>query len=293
MRILITGATGFIGSNLVKLLLTTENELFCTLMANERNPFEEKDVKPLFFSKNDMQENIIFMKENKIDGIVHLASFVQSGDHSPDDIINLINSNIKFGTQLLEVAASAKVKWFINTATYWQHYNGEDYSPVNLYAATKQAFLDIAKYYWEAKKIWFNTLLLYDTYGPNDTRSKVFNLWNRIAKTQEILDMSPGEQKIDISHIDDITAAYKLLIKCIEEGKQVYNGDVYTVNCKCRYSLKELASIFESINNCKLNINWGGKSYKEREIMFPWNQGNNVPGWKPSISIADGIKTII
>lgn len=290
MNILITGATGFIGSHLINQLLIENHTLFCTLLENEKNPFGEDAVKSTIFSTHSIDKNVDFFTRNNIEGIIHLASFVQSGEHKSVDIETLIDTNIKFGSLLLETAAKVKVKWFINTGTYWQNYSNQNYSPVNLYAATKRAFIDIAKYYFETNQIMFTTIKLFDTYGPNDNRPKIFNLWERIAKTGETLDMSPGEQLIDISYIDDIVDAFVLLAKHLQnEDKNILNGAIYSVNAEKRYTLKELASIFEKTTNQKLNIIWGGRPYKKREVMEPWLNGEVVPNWKPKVSINEGI----
>lgn len=296
MKLFITGATGFIGSHLSKKLLADGHELCFTRLSHEANPFEgDKRVNSYLLNNgNDIYGLIEFLKTNQIEGIIHLASFVQSGNHESDDIEKLIDTNLKFSTVVLEAAFQAGVKWFINTGTYWQHYNNANYSPVNLYAATKQAFMDIARYYWETNKINFFTIMLFDTYGPNDTRPKIFNLWERIADSGETLDMSPGEQLIDISYVDDIVSAFSMLSLHLQnQHPEVKNGDVFTVKANKRFTLKELASIFEETTKSKLNINWGGREYREREVMIPWESGILVPGWEPQVSIEQGIGNIV
>lgn len=293
-KILVTGATGFIGTHLSKKLLADGHELYVTLMLHETNPFESNERVQTYFLNNDgIYALIQFLKSNKVDGVIHLASFVQSAEHVSDDIEKLIDTNLKFSTLVLEAAVQAGVNWFINTGTYWQHYNNATYSPVNLYAATKQAFMDIARYYWETNKINFCTLMLYDTYGPNDTRPKIFNLWNRISRTGETIDMSLGEQLIDISHVDDIVNAFAVLATHLQNNQaQVSNGDVFGVKANTRYTLKELAVIFEETTKSKLNINWGGRKYREREVMMPYDTIALVPGWVSKIAIKQGIKQV-
>jgi CDP-paratose synthetase len=293
-KILITGATGFIGSHLSKKLLADGHELCLTLLVHEKNPFEgDHRVQSYVLNNAGVEPFITFFKSSKIEGVIHLASFVQSGNHDLGDVEKLIDTNIKFSTLVLEASVQAGVKWFINTGTYWQHYDNATYSPVNLYAATKQAFMDIARYYWETNKINFSTLKLYDTYGPNDTRPKIFNLWERIAHSRETLDMSLGEQLIDISHVSDIVNAFALLSSHLENlHPEVKNGAVFEVKAKSRYTLKQLAAIFEETTNTKLNINWGGREYREREVMMPWESGAVVPGWEPLIPINEGIKSL-
>ena len=154
-----------------------------------------------------MADLIFFMQHEKFDGIIHLASLFLAG-HKPEDIKGLVESNVLFGTQLLEASVKSEVPWFINTGTFWQHYKNKKYSPVNLYAATKQAFEDIAEYYIETSPINFVTIKLSDTFGPDDTRSKVFNLWSKISRTNETLDMSPGGQIIEINYVENIVDGY-------------------------------------------------------------------------------------
>jgi nucleoside-diphosphate-sugar epimerase len=93
-----------------------------------------------------MQEAINFFNMNNFNGVIHLAALVQSQKHSSQDIDRLLDTNIKFATKVLEISVSANVQWFINTGTFWQNFQNAEYSPVNLYAATKQAFEIIAKY---------------------------------------------------------------------------------------------------------------------------------------------------
>lgn len=290
MRVLITGATGFIGKHLTSYLLQNKHMVYCTLRNNEVNPFDENIVKSIFVDQCSIKKITSFLIENRIEGIIHLASFVQSGDHDQFDIESLVHSNITFGTIILEASSNAKVRWFINTGTYWQFYNSDVYNPVNLYAATKQAFLDIAKYYWDTNRFKFCTIILYDTYGPNDPRNKILNHWHRVSQTGESLDMSPGDQLIDITHVSDIASAFELLAHHLKnEHPEVVNGDLFALKAKKRYTLKELSIIFEKATGKKLNINWNKRSYRNREIMLPWINGKEIPGWEPKVSLLHGI----
>jgi len=294
MNILVTGASGFIGTHIIKELVKGGHNVACTFLTGEKERIDLEDEKKFCLEDYRIDNFILFLKRNEVEGVIHLASYVQSGNHLISDIENLIDSNLKFGTFVLEAAVQSNVKWFINTGTYWQHYNNSNYSPVNLYAATKQAFEAIAKYYVDLSLISFNTIMLYDTYGTNDNRPKVFNLWEKIISTGIGLDMSPGDQIIDISYIDDIVDAYVQLANLLQiDSNEITNGSVFAVKALKRFSLKELAGIFEEVSGMKLNVNWGGRSYRDREIMDPWSEDQVVPGWKPKVSIEEGIGRIL
>jgi CDP-paratose synthetase len=269
MKILVSGTTGFVGQHLVKRLAENGHEIF-----------------PLAHPTNDFS----FLEREKFDGVIHLASLFLA-QHKSEDTVGLVDSNILLGTNLLEVSVKNNIPWFINTGTFWQHYEDKEYSPVNLYSATKQAFQDIAQYYIETSEIDFVTIKLIDTFGPNDTRPKLFNLWDKISRSGETLDMSAGEQIMDISFIDNVIDAYVQMIELISKDKErKLNGKSFAVTSGERMTLKELAKLFEKTTGKKLNINWGQRSYRPREVMVPWTKGETIPGWKQKVSIEEGIR---
>ncbi|APG18793.1 paratose synthase [Kosakonia radicincitans] len=283
MKILLTGVTGYIGNAVMKYLLSQGHEVHGLVRREVQvlNP----ELHYHLLTGDNLKSLIGFIKP---DCVVHIASLFLAA-HKYEDIHNLISSNILFPTQLLEAMAENGVTRLINTGTSWQHYDSEEYNPVNLYAATKQSFEDIVKYYVMAKGFSCITLKIYDSYGPGDSRGKLISLLDRLAKTQEKLDMSPGEQMIDLIHIDDVCRAYGIAVDMLHKQNESYVSSfgLYSENA---VSLKKLAKIYESANHCQLNINWGGREYREREVMHPANNLMVLPGWKPEIPLEEGIK---
>lgn len=288
MRILVTGATGFIGTNLTR-ELRKNNDLFI-LGQFEGDP--EKLGLPGIVMTDDIQRLADYIKANGIEGIIHLASLYLTV-HTPDQVKDLVSSNVYFGTAVLEAASLAgTVKWFLNTGSIWQNYNtkGTEYNPVNLYAATKQAFIDMAKYYSEVFGIKFCTLKLCDTYGPNDTRRKIFKLFKDYSESGEILKMSPGEQLIDLIYITDIIAGFTQLAELLASDTEL--AGEYVLTSGRQIPLKELAQLFCKVSGRKLNIDWGGRPYRDREVMVPW-KGMPVPGWESKVKVEEGIKLFL
>lgn len=280
MKILITGTTGFVGKNLIA-RMKDEHELH--LLVRPGSSISEIGVERIYTFADDIQELSNYLKDNEIDGIIHLAS-LYIAEHKSEQVKDIVLSNIYLGTALLEACKLAGTKWFLNTGTIWQNYNAPDYSdlynPVNLYAASKQAFITMAKFYSETTSLRFCTLKLCDTYGENDTRRKIFTLFSQIAKSGETLHMSPGEQKLDILHISDVVDGFAHLATLLNDGKNSRNE--YVLSCGEQRSLKEWAHLYEARNKVTLNINWGGREYRQREVMKPY-VGNVLEGWEPKI----------
>ena len=58
-------------------------------------------------------------------------------------------------------------------------------------------------------------------------------------------------------------------------------------------SLKELSKVFEEVTNTKLNIKWGVRPYREREVMIPYNNGQTVPNWNQQYTLKQAIQKTI
>jgi len=292
MKILITGATGFIGQNLINKLLEQKYSIYIIARENSDVSKLNKNVN-IFRYNNEIDTLITLFKKEQFDGVIHLASLFLAS-HNTSDISNLVSSNIRFGTELLEASKITNVKWFLNTGTFWQNYENNDYNPVNLYAATKEAFENIARFYTQTSNLIFITIKLNDTFGPNDTRNKVFNLWNKISKNGELLEMSKGEQIIDISYIDDVISAYSVMIDNLnKKDPNIYKNQTFIVSNNEKMTLQDLAKIFEKVTNTSLNIKWGARNYRDREVMRPYTLGKSVPNWEQKHTLKDAITITI
>ncbi|TKC16987.1 NAD-dependent epimerase/dehydratase family protein [Robertmurraya kyonggiensis] len=286
--VLITGGTGFIGSNLVREYLKRNAEVHL-IIREESNLTQIADVKSklhLHIYDGRFDSLDIAIQKIKPNVVFHLASLYIT-EHQPGDITTLIQSNITFGTHLVEAMVKNGVKHLINTGTSWQHYHNESYNPVNLYAATKEAFEKIIKYYVESYELKYTTLKLFDTYGPNDPRKKLFYLLKQRSNTSQPLDMSPGEQQIDIVYVDDVVKAFIIAADSLNKG--LINQKYFAISSGNPIRLRDLIDLYKEIMDVELPINWGGRAYRKREVMETWNQGERLPGWEPKVSLTEGI----
>lgn len=287
---IITGATGYIGSHVASHLL--RQGWTVSIVAQPQFGYDNiKDIKSkldIFEYEGDIQKLISFFKNRNVDVVMHLAAAVIT-NYTPEHIPVLIRSNIEFGTEILEAMKYSSTRLFIGTGSYWQNYNSETYNPVDLYAATKEAFEKIIQYYVDAFDYRAITLRLFDVYGEDDKRPKLWSLLRDIAGTDKSLDLSPGEQQLDLVHINDVTKAYERAYYVLKEDDKIRNS-VFGVFTGNRKSLKNTVKLFQDICDKNINLNWGGKPYKNREVMEPIITYDKLYGWTPEISLESGFK---
>jgi nucleoside-diphosphate-sugar epimerase len=286
--VIVTGATGFIGSHLVSSLISEGFDVHVivrkTSCVSRIGNNTGQSFIHIYDGSIESLKNTFSLVKPKY--VFHLASLFLA-KHDDTNILNLLQSNIVFSTQLVEAMVDADVRYLINTGTSWQHYDNKIYNPVNLYAATKQAFETILEFYIQTSNLKVLTLKLFDTYGPNDPRKKILSLLNDFSKSGALLTMSAGDQMIDLVYIDDVIRAYQCARKTISE--QTAGQSQYGVCSNRPITLKHLVQLFEEELKTKINVDWGKRPYRDREVMVPWIGSHCLPNWQTQISLEEGL----
>ena len=221
---------------------------------------------------------------------MHFASFFKA-EHSINDVNNILSSNIILGTHLLESMKHSDCKKFINAGTIWQNYYSNKYNPVCLYAASKQAFQDIERYYFEVENMSFINLKIHDTYGPNDTRGKIVQYLLNQNNSKKIIKMGNANQILNFVYIDDILNAFNISIKKIIKSK-IPLFKTYSLPGKKAITLGNLVKLIKNKFNKKLIIKWNYLPKRKREILKNNISIEALPGWKPKITLKNGLEKI-
>ncbi len=291
-RVLVTGATGFVGHHLVARLLRDGHEVHVvvrpTSQLSRLGPV--RDQLHVHVHDGTTQGLHAVMEGARPQVVFHLASRFLA-IHQSDDVQGLVEDNLLFPTQLVEAAARSGVLRLVNAGTSWQHFESRAYDPVCLYAATKEAFEKLLAHYVNAFALRVVTLKLFDTYGPGDPRPKLFALLSRAAQSGEELEMSPGAQVIDLCHVDDVVEAFVVAGQRVRAGTQPAM-ETFAVSGE-RHSLRELVEIFNQVSSRPVRVVWGGRPYREREVMQPWSTGTPLPGWQPKVDLRRGMTRLL
>ena len=182
-KILITGSSGFIGSKIFE-NISKNNKAYIILRSKKKI----KKIRNLNIIRYwDFDELNFQLKKIKVDIVIHCATHYVK-EHSYNDIQKLSDSNVLFGNIILENLGYLKVKKFINLSTVWEDYNSIKNDNPNLYAVYKKNFTHLINFYKKKfLNISFYNLMISDTFGASDKRSKIINILRNNYKKTKIL----------------------------------------------------------------------------------------------------------
>jgi len=291
LRAIVTGASGFIGSHLIEHLHRAGWQVAVISRNSSAQKLQGHSAISAVYSYSGQTSEVNDALEHfRPDVVFHLSSLFLA-QHDSAQVEPLVSSNILFGAQLLDAMRLAGVTALVNAGTAWQNFTSDVYDPVNLYAATKQAFEDIALYYVRTSGLRAITLRLFDSYGPGDTRRKLLALLLDALKNGQELGMSPGEQLLDLVYIDDICSAFLWAADLIRS--QLSPGAaVYAVSSDDRRTLREVVEALAQVAGRKVPVLFNVRPYREREVMVPWS-GPQLPGWSAKVNLAEGFRRLL
>lgn len=288
-RIIITGITGYIGSHLAQSLLP-EYEVYGLVREPLNQTYIEDISSQIHFVYYDGSYDSMktALETSRPDLVYHLAAYY-TGARGEEHVSKLVDANITLGAYLLEAMAACGVPALVYASTIMAHYQGEAYRPLNLYAATKQAFSDLLAYYTDTGLLRAVTLVLSDTCGPDDHRPKVLNLIRDVLQKGETIALSDGGQDYDVVLIDDVVRAFRMAGERLLQ-RQDWTSEVFQVCAPAPLTLRQtVEQIFEG-ENVMRHLLWGQRPAPGREIRKAIRLYPTLPNWTPLISLEEGFQ---
>jgi nucleoside-diphosphate-sugar epimerase len=291
LRALMTGATGYIGGRLARRLIE-QGWVVHAIVRKSSDLSTLPDPVQLHHPDGTATGLAEAVSVARPDVTFHLASLYLA-QHEPEQIDALIRSNILLAAQLAQALVDAGRPKLVNTGTASQHAGREGYHPASLYAATKQACEDVLRFFHDAAGLQVVTLKIFDTYGAGDTRRKLVQLLVDAAISGEQMAMSPGEQIVDLTHVDDVVDAF------LRAAQQLLDAtgpkfDSYLLSGE-RHQVRALVRLVESAIGRPVDAQFGARPYRDREIMVPVEamESDRLPGWLPRQTLREALPSLV
>ena len=328
--VLVTGAAGFIGANLVKRLL---NEFDTVKVIGIDNITEYYDVRLKYERLQELSaygDRFVFIKDNIAKKEIVESIFT---DHHPQVVVNLaaqagvrysitnpdayIESNLIGFYNILEACRHNGVEHLVyasSSSVYGSNkkvpYSTDDKvdNPVSLYAATKKSNELMAHAYSKLYNISSTGLRFFTVYGPCGRPDMAyFSFTDKLLKGETIQIFNYGNCKRDFTYIDDIIEG---MVRIMQHAPEKKNGDdglpippykVYNIGNNSPENLLDFVTILqdELIRAGVLSNDYDFEFHKELVPMQPGDvpvtYADTTPleqdfGFKPSTSLREGLR---
>tara|TARA_Y100000591_G_C21820823_1_gene693501 strand:- start:1086 stop:1937 length:852 start_codon:yes stop_codon:yes gene_type:complete len=279
-KILLTGSTGFIGSEILK-NIATNYKIYITLRKKVKILYNNKNIIQVLFKNHKQLDKKL--KKIKVDYVIHCAThYVKK--HNFDDISKLSESNILFGNIILENINYMNVKKFINFSSVWENYNGIKDNYFNLYSVYKRGFSNLLEYYQKKlPKVKFYNLFISDTFGELDKRPKIINILKKNYKDNKVTNIVSSKLYMNLLNIKDIVKAIGVILR-----KNIIPGDYNLINNK-NFSINTIIKNFNNQNKKKIKIKWLTNELIRERVY----KKNKLVSWSPINSEINDIINII
>ena len=307
--VLVTGAAGFIGSNLTNKLLEEGYRVVGVDNFDDTYDvrFKEAHLQPFLDNPHFILERTdirdaekllsVFEREHP-SYVVHLAAKADTRDAvaSPDIYIavniqgtlNLFEAIRKTGGVKQTVIASSSSVYGNDPEVPWTEDASADH-PISPYGATKRATKLLAHTYHHNFDMPIVCLRYFNAYGENNRPNMVPYIWTgKMLRGEEIEISGDGSRKRDYTYIGDIVRAIILAMQ------KPLGFEVINAGNNAPVSLTELLSIFEKVIGTKAKVKSRPSHSASVEVTYAnVDKAKKLLGWEPEVSLEEGITRLV
>jgi len=286
-RVLITGATGFVGQHLCRKLVA----LGATAYGLSRSASLDTlpgGVIPIAADVTRRDEVIAALKQVQPSHVVHLAAVGATEPFLPIEEANRVNFT---GTvHVLEASQAVGIERFLHVGTAYEHSAASSQQPHNPYVASKVAAWSFWRTFIEQHKLDAVAVRLYQVYGPQQVRGLI-PAAVQAAQRHARFAMTPGEQWRDFVYVADVVDALSAALTMPNVCGQTY--DIGTgVGLQVKTAVRRIFEIMESRGQYVLSA-LDYRPQEEMELIASPAAAQRDLNWQARVQFEEGIvKTI-
>ena len=298
-RILLTGASGFIGRHLSRCLFNHGAHVMSLLRENTCHPIFATEYYTVDFNQRDVLQALITRLQPNY--VVHLAA-IRAPNLSLADYINSYEANFILTMHLVDACQGLKdLRKFIFLGSCEEYglqatpfKENKQEIPVSAYGVSKLAVTQFIKTF--SRSTGFPGVVLRPSvvYGPEQATHMFLPAMIEALVFGNRFDLTAGDQTRDYIYIDDLVEAILMAL----DSQKTLSGDVMNISSANPVKIKDLALLTAELigPHSQSLLNFGAKDYRYGEAMDYWanyDLAKNILHWQPKISLREGLLRMI
>lgn len=300
LRILLTGASGFLGSHLGRELIRLGAKLHLLDRPGTAD-FRIRDYKDqVVFHELDLTDADLLRKtilEIKPEKIFHLAS-VTNVERSLDKSVEITANNLLGTLNLIKSLDGMSYQCLINTGTCEEYgdnpvpfHEEQNVNPVSPYSAAKASSTIFCQMYYKTLGLPIVTVRPFLTYGPYQDPKMLIPRTIMAALRGESFKMTGGKQTREFNYVSDIVDGF---IKSATTPEAI--GQVINIGNGIEYPIREVVELILNKMDARIRPEIGSLPYRAGETWHFYcsnKKAKKILGWKPEVSLERGIEKTI
>ncbi|GLC80436.1 NAD-dependent epimerase/dehydratase family protein [Lacrimispora brassicae] len=291
-NVLLTGATGFIGSHVRKFLHESGYGIIslCKNPGEDFQPYDNEEVVKGNLSEPELLKQAL--AGCQIEACIHLA-----WEGIPDYSYKMSQRNLTYGLNVLELCRHLGITQLIVSGSCWEYRlphgrvdEGWELDDSNHFKAAKNAYRMIAHAFCKEAGIHFNWLRLFYVYGPGQREGSLIPFIKKELSEDRVPSLKGAGNRNDFVHVRDVARAFVKTVEVKTEEEILNIG--YGMSTSVSDVLTFMAEAMKKENLIQ-SFTVDGNNQPFVDFCANIEKSQNLLGWKPEISLKEWLEMTI
>lgn len=289
-KLLITGASGFVGTPVLNKLLTL-NKYDIHIITHKNLPENTSNIKQHSINLLNELEVTKLLEKEKFTHLIHMAWYLGRKCQNSEQNIHWLKASLNLVEQFFNNGGK---KLLVTGSVSEYDFNSgickEDSTPLNplsLYGQTKVSLCQVINKFAQIRDIDFKWVRLFNLYGKNEKTSRIIPYAITQMLKDEAVNVSDCTQVLNFLNIEDASEG---IVKIFESEK---NG-IFNICADEPIELKKIIELIKSLIGYSKNINYGAiPASFDSQFVSGDNTKLKELGWKQKIQLQEGLSEVI